>query len=508
MKKPIGNEDRYVSRNGYRFFLSEQKWELSRGVVVNPNFNKYGLNVFLYARYLQVLAILAASLAPYTILTIEQAFRKLVSFSEARPFDCSLLLSFRQSESSIDDHIIFIKILFKKWLSLGYYGVEKDLLKMLGSWKLVPHIKGDAVKRLDPEQGPLSSIELQGLLECSAQKFEDGELKLYELALLLLFQASGRRPSQVAALKLVDLKLVSFGDQTKYYIDVPRLKQRGGGFRKEFRRFELIKETWEVLQAQRKDVERIVVAKFGCDVDKAIMDSMPLFIDESQLRGVNGLEELSECCAGDYLHMYRQKVSEAVSRAVTIADVISERTGELLRCRPRRFRYTLGYRAAREGYGVYVIAELLDHSDIQNVEVYTATVPEHAAHIESVVGKHLIPIANSFAGIIVTDRKRAKRGTAIQGDIRDLSGKSTGACGKNGTCGAGIPIPCYTCIHFQAWLDGPHAELYESLVNERARLLDVTKDVAVAGALDRTILAVSEVVSACQARKASLSKGR
>ncbi|RAU52394.1 site-specific integrase [Pseudomonas sp. RIT412] len=362
---------------------------------------------------------------------------------------------------------------------------------------------------MDPNVGPLSSLELQSLLERAAQAFEANWLTVTELSLLLLSQASGRRTYQLACIKLKDVKtIVLENGVSRYFVDIPRAKQRSGGFRKSFRKIELIKEYWDTLQSQCNYVVDVVCSRFFIDSDDPLLEELPLFIDLGRLSELFTYGELAKVCAGDYLHMPRKKIREIVIKAVEVSDVISERTQDVLKVTPRRFRYTLAYRAAREGCGAYVIAELLDQSDIQNVDVYTATVPEHAAHIESVVGQHLIPIANAFAGIIVTDRTKAKRGSAIQGDIRDLSGKSTGACGKDGTCGAGIPIPCYTCIHFQAWLDGPHEELYKSLVNERARLLDVTKDASVAGALDRTILAVSEVVSVCQARKASLSEDR
>ncbi|RAU46593.1 site-specific integrase [Pseudomonas sp. RIT409] len=460
-------------------------------------------------RYLRVLAFLATCDAPRTVLNIDQAFRKLAVFSGARVLDSGLLLAFRNEGDSQDFHLASIRTLFRAWANLGYYGVDRSVLSVLNSWRLKPPIRGDAVKRMDPNVGPLSSLELQSLLERAAQAFEANWLTVTELSLLLLSQASGRRTYQLACIKLKDVKtIVLENGVSRYFVDIPRAKQRSGGFRKSFRKIELIKEYWDTLQSQCNYVVDVVCSRFFIDSDDPLLEELPLFIDLGRLSELFTYGELAKVCAGDYLHMPRKKIREIVIKAVEVSDVISERTQDVLKVTPRRFRYTLAYRAAREGCGAYVIAELLDQSDIQNVDVYTATVPEHAAHIESVVGQHLIPIANAFAGIIVTDRTKAKRGSAIQGDIRDLSGKSTGACGKDGTCGAGIPIPCYTCIHFQAWLDGPHEELYKSLVNERARLLDVTKDASVAGALDRTILAVSEVVSVCQARKASLSEDR
>lgn len=55
--------------------------------------------------------------------------------------------------------------------------------------------------------------------------------------------------------------------------------------------------------------------------------------------------------------------------------VTSERTGERIHITSRRFRRTVGTRAAEEGHGELVIAELLDHSDTQSVGVYVQATP-------------------------------------------------------------------------------------------------------------------------------------
>ncbi len=50
---------------------------------------------------------------------------------------------------------------------------------------------------------------------------------------------------------------------------------------------------------------------------------------------------------------------------------ISERTGEIIHVTARRFHHTRGTNLGRKGVGATIIAELLDHTDTQNVKVYT-----------------------------------------------------------------------------------------------------------------------------------------
>ena len=231
---------------------------------------------------------------------------------------------------------------------------------------------------------------------------------------------------------------------------------------------------------------------------------LPLFLNEHALKQKLTREEFDQLIPGDFFHMLTPKVTTLLKRAVKVADVYSERTGELLHIHARRLRYTLGSRAAREGYGVLVIAELLDHTNTQNAYVYTLNVPEHAARIDAAVGHQLAPYARAFAGVLVDSKQQARLGNIPGSDIRDFSGRGTGTCGHGGACGANVPVPCYTCPHFQPWLEGPHELIYVQLIEEREEVARTTGDAAVAAVLDRTILAVAAVVQACVNRKGQL----
>ena len=55
------------------------------------------------------------------------------------------------------------------------------------------------------------------------------------------------------------------------------------------------------------------------------------------------------------------------------AGLISPRTGKPLMITPRRFRFSIATHMAEEGASLFHIAEVLDHSDTQNVRVYVET---------------------------------------------------------------------------------------------------------------------------------------
>lgn len=73
-----------------------------------------------------------------------------------------------------------------------------------------------------------------------------------------------------------------------------------------------------------------------------------------------------------------------------------------------------------------------------------------------------------------------------------------------GFCGALAPIACYTCKSFQPWLDGPHQEVMDGLLEERQRIRQLTRDESMVAINDRTIVAVAEVIRRCEERRSEL----
>jgi hypothetical protein len=94
-------------------------------------------------------------------------------------------------------------------------------------------------------------------------------------------------------------------------------------------------------------------------------------------------------------HVPTSILSDQLERVVTSLSVPSERTGAPLRVFPTRLRRTLATRAAREGYGSLVIAELLDHTDDQNARVYTENVPEHVDAINEAMQRPMLSAAKT-----------------------------------------------------------------------------------------------------------------
>ena len=169
-------------------------------------------------------------------------------------------------------------------------------------------------------------------------------------------------------------------------------------------------------------------------------------------------------------------------------NVMSPRTKRPLVITTRRLRYTFASKMVRQGVTARDLAELLDHTDTQHVQVYYKADSRFVERLDATVAVHLGPAIKAFMGEVVIRPKL----TIDLIPFRELP--ALGACGASFSCGLSAPKNCYTCTEFSAFEDGAHKAVLESLVSERNELLAANHE-RIAEQLDRTILAVGEVVA-------------
>lgn len=491
---------------GYFFSINDDIWVLDKNVTVNVGRVARRLAPSASEGFLNAIAMYARRRSSGHTNNVVNRFWQMLAATGADEVTATVLLNYRSMlNQSCEYYLSVIRGFLKSWYTYGYPGVTEDVVKLAYSWRLKGNRKGDAVKRKDPEFGPLTDIELLAFNEGVVRAYEQDEISLGDLAVCLVASNTGRRPVQISHLKVLDvLPAENRKGEVTYLLRVPRGKQ-GKGFRASFKSFNMSPELWMVVNAQAKNAVKQVEQCLGFELQGQDKKQVPLFPDLDVAKQLSSPREYRELIGTDKLHIPAAKVTDVIQLSVAKAGVQSERTGEDLHINSRRFRYTTGTRAAREGFGELVIAELLDHSDTQNAGVYIKNIPEHVKRLDEAVGFQLARYAQAFAGVLVDTEKEAVRGSDPRSRIRSEAGAAVGTCGEHGFCGANsVPIPCYTCIHFQPWVDGPHQLVYQDLIAERERVMEVTGDIQIAAVLDRTILAVAEVIQRCEQRREEL----
>lgn len=496
----------YQSLYGYTFAVGSPKWELSKGIFLSVKPLVEMLEVSKVDGFLATLVHFARTASAHLAYNHLMRYRHMVQ-TVGGDLTTITLINYRSTlDRTTEYYLGCLRSFIYKWHELGYPGVDDSVIDLLRSWTLKGNIKGDAVQRKDPAKGPLTENELIAFNEGAARAFERGQITIAELAMALLLSCTGRRSRQILHMKVQDVEMSArkANGEILNLIYIPRAKQRGSNFRDSLSSFRPTRELWVVLQAQREDCIKETEIALGVELNEKERRLLPLFPDVEAIRDCESLETLRSLLMTDRLHCRREEINIALKKVVEMSECNSERTGAPLRVASSRFRYTTGTRAALHGVGIAGIAELLDHSDTQNAHVYIKNIPEHVAAIDEAVGHQLAPYAQAFQGVVVDMEGDAKRGDDPASRIRHR-GRAAATCGKYGSCGANVPIPCYTCMHFQPWLDGPHETVYEELVADRARILKETGDETIAAINDRTIFAVAEVIRRCHARRDELS---
>ena len=371
----------------------------------------------------------------------------------------------------------------KFWLERGYPGVDRDVLHFFNSVKIPGNIKGAAVRTHHPTKGPFTDVELQGITLTAREAHRVGRVSTQDFAILLTLSATGARPGQVSMLVCGDLLPPERGTSTIRLL-VPSLKKR----------------TRERLTRERPIPDELA-ALLGELVKERRRDERFPGIPHEE-RPIFATTRADFALLED-AHIGREGVGYALTRVQKTINLRSERTGAPLVLAPRRFRTTLGTRAAEAGYPPVVIADLLDHTDLQNVGVYVETRPSIVERMDAALHDLLEPLAGLFTGTVVADESASGVVEAPSRRVAADTGHSVGTCGGPRSCARLAPLACYTCSAFRPWRDAPHEELLESLLDERETLLADGVAPQVFGANDAIMIAIAEVADRCrQAREA------
>lgn len=478
------------TRSGVKFDPSKDVWKYRDGMnSISLDFGDVNAPPELRQALKLVLTWYAEHLSPSHLDNLFERFRHFASTIQlAGSTITSLhLINYRGTlNPSTEWYLGNIAGLLKRWHRMSFPGVSDDAMSYLKSIKIRGNRKGVAVLTMDPEQGRFTDIEFEAIRSAAIDAYKADLIERDAYVLALLFMALGPRPIQYAAMKVSDVAAVSSSSgDTTYIVSVPRAKKREDRPRSSFKKRTLIPEIGEFVLEYAREVRNRFIGILD-DPDEA-----PLF---------PASQRLSKAPAGFEFHRTSGSLRDWFKYTMDLLRVHSERTGGPININASRFRRTLACRAADEGHGELVIAELLDHTDTQNTGVYVEATPGMMERIDRAVALKLAPLAQAFAGVIITDESQARRAgdpaSRICDPRFDPKMKPVGNCGQFGFCGLLAPVACYTCRSFEPWLDGPHERVLDFLIAERDRLL-LQADKRIASINDRNILAVAEVVRKC-----------
>ena len=427
--------------------------------------------------------------SPDTVLGAVGALARMARHVPVRDtISASALMDYRSQLPREQLHYLgHIAAFLKFWVARGYAGVDPGVLQFFSSIKIPGNTKGAAVRTHHPTKGPFTDLELQSITLAAREAYRIGRVRKQDFAILLTLTATGSRPGQVSMLVCGDL-LPSGSGSSAARLLVPSLKKRT---RKRLTRERVIPGELAVLLKELVE-ERRADERFR-DIP---VDRRPIFAVAA-----TAFASLADA------HIGKDGVSLALKRIQSALRLRSARTGAPIHLAPRRFRSTLGTRAADAGHPPVLIAHLLDHTDLQNVGVYVESRGSIQDRMDAALHGRAEPLAGLFTGTVVVDEAKSGVAEAPSRRVAVAAGGDVGTCAGPLSCARLAPLACYTCAAFRPWRDAPHEDLLRSLIEERRMLLADGIAPQVAGANDAIIMAVAEVADRCCAMQTGTARG-
>src|SRR5690606_11115838 len=100
------------------------------------------------------------------------------------------------------------------------------------------------------------------------------------------------------------------------------------------------------------------------------------------------------------------------------------------------------------------LAYLLDHSDTQQLSVYTQHTGELALRIFDKMNDAMELLSAKFEGRLIHSEDQALRGDDPNSRVFQSSNNQVGNCGGSPACNSGLKA-CLLCSQFQPLLDAP-----------------------------------------------------
>lgn len=489
-----------ISKDGYPFTPADDHWRLNKDVQIALELPG-GIDARTEAGFRATLLRYAEEASARHTRNMETRFKRYLRDTGASQVTVPDLINWRASLAVDEQYQLGgLKGFLLAWHDYGFEGITEEVVDLLQGWRIQGNEKGVAVASGCPESGPYTDIEMAALLDWANLAVARKDIVFEDYAYLLTLAMTARRPIQIAALRGRDLVREAGEGAPMFRLNIPRAKQRGLRFRGAFRSLAILEDLYLVLRQQHRRSVDAVSQAIGQTVEPMLAGEVPIFLNRKLIEGVGQVDVLTDLLMGsapDQLHAMIKSLDSALQRCARVSTARSERTGEFIHLSATRFRHTRGTKLRREGFSAFVIAELLDHSDTQNVRVYTENTAQEAVVINELVGAQLAPFAQACLGKLVHSEREAIRGDDPRSRVPNDRQHAVGTCGNYGFCASGYRA-CYTCYHFQPWVGGPHEEVLVGLYAEKERAREAGCADVIVNANDQLILAVEHCVSMCK----------
>lgn len=350
------------TKSGYEFHLNKDVWILDQNQTINWKLVNSDIDTLVYEGFKLSIARLAEETSSHHTFNCFMYFKQYLmspNLYQGGIITSELILNLKASLTKDDEYKLgTIRALLRCWIEWNYKGLEKNLEDTLDRLVLSGNVKGKAVLHHCPYTGPYSLTEQQSLLTWAGNAFQKEILTLKEFGWFYSIYATARRPSQIRALRLCDLSIQSNDNGVIYEINIPRAKQRNGGFRKEFRSLQITEDLYLILKNLTEIVRRKAQEHLP-ELNEPELTQLPIFINFNRFYESKNIYEFKTILnqTPDYFHSSSAE-SNYMNRVISRkCKAISERTGDYIHFTHVRCRRTRATNLSRHGItGVQILS--------------------------------------------------------------------------------------------------------------------------------------------------------
>ena len=337
--------------------------------------------------------------------------RKVNEISEFEPLIFKTISKYKNTKN--EWQLWCLKDFYQWSLNMNFKQFSENIGDTFSNIKISGNEKGHKVLIQDENEGPLSDSQINELVEKMSgdQSPEWEEIRLYLWISLVL----GANPRNILLLHWSDFKVLETGNQKVYMLNVPRIKKRLED-RQEFKLRELDSRVGKILENYKNKI----ITKTNNDLDS------PIFTTPDKKN-----------------YFQQSHLPRRIRNYLKFLDINFNVTS-------RRLRYTFATRLVMNGVSKEKLGELLDHSDLQHVQVYYDLREKIKDFLSEAESKELGEIFKRFKGNITKDNGD---GDILYSYVKNPKKSVLGKCGSDELCNLNPPFSCIVCPKFNAFSD-------------------------------------------------------
>lgn len=271
-----------ISKDGYSFNFHVDIWTLNKDVRIVFMPEVLSMDSRLLNGFKRTLAIYAEEQSAHHTSNMYLRFQGLLRDTKFTHLDDKTLLNWRTMLGKEHEwYLGALRGFLISWHEYGYYGVSKDMVQLLETLTISGNKKGISVANRCPYSRAFTDNEMLALNNELIRLFKEDSISFSCYAYVSLLQATARRPIQLRQLKSIDLQKIknTKSNSFNFYLNIPRAKQRGVGFREEFKKLAITEVLYLTLLNFIEQEAKKLKSRFNTELTSEQRSQIPIFID-------------------------------------------------------------------------------------------------------------------------------------------------------------------------------------------------------------------------------------